>query len=226
MGLRRRRKTTWGGKRRGAGRPRYTKRVHHVKRPRIPRNAVVHVVLRMRDEVPSLRSARYLRALRETMRESSDRGGFRVVHYSVRRDHVNLIVEADDRAALAAGMKSMSTRVARAAHRVFAIDGSVLAGRYHLRLLRTPEEVREALAFVLLEPRARGTGRADPRSSAAWLDGWVAGHRPPRPSRPREVAAPRNPLLASRWRRLGLLDPRESAPAVSTHPGRLARDAE
>jgi REP element-mobilizing transposase RayT len=39
---------------------------------------------------------------------------FRVVHYSFQKDHIHLIVEADDRRALARGMKGLGVRVARA----------------------------------------------------------------------------------------------------------------
>ena len=38
-------------------------------------------------------------------------------------------------------------------NRVFRRAGSVLRGRYHVRVLRTPREVRNALAYVLLNTR-------------------------------------------------------------------------
>jgi len=50
-------------------------------------------------------------------------------------------------------MKAICARVARAVHRAFGRTGGVLFGRYHLRILRTPREVRNALAFVLLNAR-------------------------------------------------------------------------
>ena len=40
-----------------------------------------------------------------------------------------------------------------AAQRAFGLSGPVLHGRYHLRILRTPREVRRALAYVLLNAR-------------------------------------------------------------------------
>jgi hypothetical protein len=56
-------------------------------------------------------------------------------------------------AALGRGMKSFETRVARVVQRVFGWRGPVLAERYHLRVLRTPREVRNVLRYVLLNAR-------------------------------------------------------------------------
>jgi hypothetical protein len=65
----------------------------------------------------------------------------------------HLIVESAGNEALGRGMKVISARVARAAQRAFGLSGPVLHGRYHLRILRTPREVRRALAYVLLNAR-------------------------------------------------------------------------
>jgi len=77
-------------------------------------------------------------------------------------------------------MKAIGSRIARAANRVFRRSGPVLADRYHLHVLRTPSEVRNALAYVLLNApkHAARAGRAlaraftiDPASSGRWFDG-------------------------------------------------------
>ena len=64
-----------------------------------------------------------------------------------------MVVEGDGKEALARGMKAVAARFARAVNRSFKRKGPVLLGRYHLRLLRTPPEVRNALAYVLLNVR-------------------------------------------------------------------------
>jgi hypothetical protein len=131
-----------------------------------------------------------------------------------------LIVEAHGKEALASGMKSIAARLARAVNRVCRRSGPVLDGRYHHRLLRTPREVRRALAYVLLNARRHlaKTGRAapagaslDPASSARWFDGWrpeVANRLPDAGGNP-EVSRPRSWLLRIGWRRHGLVDPGE-----------------
>jgi len=106
-----------------------------------------------------------------------ERGTFRVVHYSLQSNHVHLVVEAAHRAALARGMVAVGSRLARAVNRVFGRRGPVLADRYHLRVLKTPREVRNALRYVLLNARrhaSRLSGKVllDPASSARWFDGW------------------------------------------------------
>ena len=75
------------------------------------------------------------------------------MHYSIQNDHLHAIVEATSQHDLACGMKSIGSRLARAVNRVFRLRGTVLADRYHLHILRTPREVRNALAYCLLNAR-------------------------------------------------------------------------
>ena len=115
-------------------------------------------------------------------------------------------------------MKSIGSRLARAVNRVFQRSGPVLDGRYHLRLLKTPREVRNALAYVLLNARkhfSQRTGTAPPvrldeASSGRWFAGWRRRLRGPTgEGSVREVAFPRSWLLSTGWRRHGLVDPAE-----------------
>jgi len=176
------------------------------------------VTLRLRPGLPSLRTRRFLRELRPSLRVACEREAFRVVHYSVQRNHLHLLVEAAAKEALGRGMKAVSARVARAVHRAFGRAGAVLHGRYHLRILRTPREVRNALAYVLLNARKHWTQRRgeappvhlDEASSGRWFEGWRI--EPPArepPGDPREVAGARTWLLITGWRRHGLIDPAE-----------------
>ena len=210
-----------GGPRIGAGRPPLSKNppVHHVRRPPLPGSCPAHVTLRVLRGIPSLRDRRFLRELRPSLRRACERGDFRVGHYSVQGNHLHLIVEAAGKEALGRGMKAVGARVARAVHRAFDRTGSVLHGRYHLRILRTPREVRSALAYVLLNVRKHWWQRhgvaapvqLDEASSGRWFDGWRS--RPPEgpyaESGPRDVSPPRTWILAAGWRRHGLIDPAE-----------------
>jgi hypothetical protein len=212
-----------GGPRIGAGRPPLSKNppVHHVRRPPLPRSCPAHVTLRVRAGIPWLRDRRFLRELRPSLRKACERGDFRVGHYSVQGNHLHLIVEAAGKEALGRGMKAISIRVVCAVHRAFGRTGAVLHGRYHLRILRTPREVRSALAYVLLNVRKhfkqrRGYApavRLDEASSGRWFDGWrrvPVGRAPPDGLLvARDVARPRTWLLAAGWRRHGLIDPTE-----------------
>ena len=153
--------------------------------------------------------------LRRSFREACERGYFRVVQFSVQTDHVHLLVETAGKPALGRGMKSIAARVARAVNRVFGRAGAVLLGRYHVRALRTPKAVRNALAYVLLNARKhwrhrRGTALPvilDEASSAEWFDGWIRRTQPLSSGEPPPVAAARTWLLRMGWRRHGLIDP-------------------
>ncbi len=58
---------------------------------------------------------------------------------------LELIVEADDRIALARGMQGFQIAAARALNRAFGRRGAVFADRYHARPLATRAAVRAAV---------------------------------------------------------------------------------
>ena len=188
--------------------------MRHVSREAISGREPCHVTLKVLPGLRTLRDARIVRALEAVFRAACERGSFRVVEYSIQGDHLHMLVEAGDRVALARGMKAIGTRVARAVNRVLRRSGPVLRDRYHLRVLRTPLEVRRALSYVLnnarkhLGARAPRVGTVDPASSGAWFQGWRDGveafARSPAP-----VARATTWLLRLGWRRHGLLDPSE-----------------
>jgi REP-associated tyrosine transposase len=213
----------WGGRREGAGRKAGpSPRDPHRRRPALAARFPCHVTLRLRPGLASLRSRGFLAELRPSLRAACERQAFRVVHYSVQRNHLHLLVEAAGKEGLGRGMKAIGARVARAVHRAFGRPGAVLHGRYHLRILRTPREARSALAYVLLNVRKHFKQRwgyapairLDEASSGRWFEGWrrePPGLQPPGEARagPREVARARTWLLITGWRRHGLIDPAE-----------------
>ena len=201
--------------------------MRHRQRERFGTPLPAHVTLRMRDDVPSLRIVPIVNAIEATFSRGCSRPGFRLVHYSLQGNHAHLVIEAHDRAALGRGMKAIGARLALAVNKIAERAGPVFTDRYHMRLLRTPKEVRNALRYVLLNARrhvavkrrlaARVMDKLlDPASSARWFDGWkweaggTGRERDPRlpvPSSP--VARARTWLLTVGWRRHGLLDPTE-----------------
>jgi len=207
-------RTGRGGPRPGSGRPRGPRTwTLHRARGSVPGHYPVHVTLRVRPDVPSLRGAAFVREFRRSLAEAKERGDFRVAHYALQHDRLHLIVEAQGMQALANGMRSIGSRLARAMNRSCRRSGPVLDGRYHHHLLRTPQEVRQTLAYVLLAGRreATRTHSLDPASSARWFDGWrpEVVSRFPRASGTSEVAGAHTWLLKTGWRRHGLVDPSE-----------------
>ncbi len=130
---------TWGGRRAGAGRkPGPQPPVPHRLRAGLARRYPMHVTLKIRTGLPSLRSVMLVREIERNFRACCNRGDFRLVHYSLLSNHVHLIVEAPDASALARGMKAIGSRLARAVNRLLGRRGPVLLERFHLRVLRTP----------------------------------------------------------------------------------------
>jgi putative transposase len=134
-----------------------------------------------------------------------------VTQFSVQSDHVHLMVEAANKRTLALGLRGLIIRLARAVNRPLGRKGSVWAGRYHSRALRSPREVRQGLVYVLMNFRKHVRHQpwgVDPCSSARWFDGFREP-RPPSESDPSSEQAPiassRTWLGATGWRRHGLI---------------------
>ena len=212
-----------GGWRPGAGRkPGPRPKVRHRSREKFPERPCL-VTVKVREGVSSLRNVRVVREVEDAFRRVGEREGFRLVAYSLQEDHLHAIVEAKGPEVLGRGMKSLLTRFARAVNRALGRRGAVLRERYHLRVLCSPTQVRNALRYVLLNSRrhqAKRLGtkalpapvRIDPASSGRWFRWWKPGSvgalEAARPTDPPAVRPAQTWLLAHGWkRRLGLLDP-------------------
>jgi REP element-mobilizing transposase RayT len=206
-----------GGRRPGAGRkPGPNPRVRHRSREAFPDRFPCHVTLKAVAGLPSLRRLAVVREVMRSFTAGAERGAFRLVEFSIQNDHLHAIVEAEGRGGLGRGMKSLAARFARAVNRSLGRTGPVLRERYHLHVLRTAREVRNALGYVLTNVRRHlaklgrvlpRVARIDPASSGAWFEGWRPGiPRPKRPGPPPVVRA-RTWLARVGWRHYGLLDP-------------------
>jgi len=137
-----------GGRRAGAGRPR-GHGVSHDARPHFDRASAAHVTLRVAEHVWNLRSGRCFRVIHAALAAAKDRFGLRVIHFAVLGNHFHLIVEADSSESLSRGMQGLSIRIAKSLNRLMRARGRVLADHYHARLLRSPTELANAIAYVL-----------------------------------------------------------------------------
>jgi REP element-mobilizing transposase RayT len=215
-----------GGWRPGAGRKRRATGVPHEVRDAVRADQPQHVTVRLVEGV-SIRKQWLMPTIHGAIADSQ-RPDFRIVEFNVLGNHIHLVAEADGAAALGNGMNGFEARLAKRLNRALRRSGTVFDGRYHVRALRTPTEVRNALRYVLLNARhhAADAGRTldrgwiDSYSSAPWFDGWSAPVRvephialPPRPT-----AAASTWLLRTGWRRFGLLSPDEVPGQRTPHP--------
>lgn len=149
--------------------------VPHAKRPEV--RGVCHVVLRIRRGLPWLRTPRTYRVLERAFRAGKQKQGFALVQYSVQGEHLHLLVEADEKRALARGMQGLMIRIAKALNRFWRRRlGAVFAERYFSRAVRTAWEIKRALAYVLNNARKHrvwsSPTQPDPFSSGRWYSGW------------------------------------------------------
>ncbi len=167
---------SWGGVRAGAGRKPNGDRalVSHRQREELAARFPVHVTMRLRKGLASLRKKAARRALEQAFGAAYGRFGTRLVHYSIQSNHLHLLVESEGRRALARAMQGLAVRIARSLNRLWNRTGQVFSDRYHDRILRTPREVRNALVYVLQNHAKHGIALVglDPFASGAWFDGW------------------------------------------------------
>ena len=208
-----------GGARKGAGRPPKAERagVSHLRRPAHSRHHPLHVTLRVQRGVRSLREHALFRTVRQALAAGKSQFGFALFQFSVQRDHLHLIAEADDRRALSRGIQGLSIRIARAVNRQLQRTGRLFADRYHARALTTPRAVKFAVRYVLLNARKHArsaytgvpdgiaAGFVDSCSSAPWFQAFA---------RPEGLAFGAREARADWQRESGSTDP-PTAPARS-----------
>jgi REP element-mobilizing transposase RayT len=207
----------------------------HKARPEHKKRFPVHVVLRVAPVVGSLRKRFMYRALREAtiacaLRElayDDVKGAFRIVHISIQRTHVHLLVEADNKLSLSRGMQSFQISAAKHINREYSVKaklterrrGNVFVDRFHQEVIKTPRQARRSLAYVLNNWRKHKEDRAelaeswpiDPYSSAISFDGWkeredaVVRWNRRESYDPLVVYLPKTWLLTQGWQRHGLV---------------------
>ena len=213
-----------GGARASAGRKPVGARagVSHRTRAAIASRHPVHVTVKMHKELGNLRQAHTFEALNRSLVSGKLGRGFRVVHFSVQRDHVHLICEAKDALSLGKGMQGLCIRMARALNKTLKRKGSVFKDRYHAQILKTPRQVRHALAYVLNNFRKHREVLGDvPRtltdeySSAPFFDGFKGIKTKPQSLDDAPITEPHTWLIKKGWRRYSLIAPWE-VPGVRT----------
>jgi len=216
-----------GEKRKGVGRPCKGDRPgeRHEARKAFRPSVPLHVIMRAHPGIGSLRTAAILHAIREALITVFKLDDFRVVQFSVQRTHIHLLVEASGREALGKGMQVFGISAAKHINALIRDKdgkrrcGAVFPDRYHVRMLKTPRQVRNCVAYVLNNWRHHDEDKGshsrhwkiDPFSSAITFEGWkereAEGGRfiqPPTFVAPL-VWEPSTWLLKVGWRKYGLI---------------------
>ncbi len=184
----------WGGARSGAGRPRahaIASEPHKV-RPVLAARHPVHVVTRVLPAARPLGRRETTRAIQAALQVSLARTNFRIVRMTVRASRLELLVEADNKTALARGMQGFQVSAARRLNKALGRSGAVFPDRYRAAILRTRNAVRAAVAAATTPPRAprsRDATATGALMARAWPLTWLlrvalTGGVRPRPRRP------------------------------------------
>ena len=70
--------------------------------------------------------------------------GLKIIHFSLQSNHVHLLVEAQDNSVLTKGMRSLLISFSKRVK-----EGRIQLERYHLHVLKTLAETKNALHYVL-----------------------------------------------------------------------------
>ncbi len=202
-------KSTWGGKRPGAGRPRKPGAIpRNVRRPELAKRHPVHVSMRVVKEVGRLRRPGAYAAIRRAVAVCIGRRDFRIVHVSIQSNHLHLLVEADTKRALANGVRAFMISATQHLNGLSGRRGNVFPRRYHAVQLTTPKQVRAALCYVLNNWRRHREDRQAPAqvdrySTGILFDGWAGVTKPfpiPAGYEPLPVSGAKTWLLTTGWR--------------------------
>ena len=207
---------TWGGRRKGAGRKKTSSATPHRKRPPLASRHPVHVTLSVDPNLPQegLRRPDLTACIEDCLREIRETWTvFRVVHYSIQRHHLHLVVEAANRNALSRGMQGLTIRVAKRINKVLGRRGKVFIDRYFETVVKSPRQARHVLSYVLLNTQRHAAqsgqrcepGWIDPCSSGRYFDGWRGLRVRPPPDEEPTVSEPHTWILSTGWRRFGLV---------------------
>jgi REP element-mobilizing transposase RayT len=227
-----------GGKRKGAGRKPKGSRsgTSHCTRPEVRLRHPLHVVLRVVPAVGSLRTRKMYQALREATIVAALRERIRIVHISLQRNHVHLLVEAENKLALSRGLQGFQISAARNVNAMLGKDryrhrrGRVFADRYFAEAITTPRRARHALSYIMNNWRKhredqQGLARTwlvDPFSSGALFPGWQELESKdflwplPETYDPLIVRRPRSWLLREGWKRHGPISARDVPSRTAT----------
>lgn len=184
----------------------------HARRERLPRSYPAHVTLKVAPDVWNLRGDRVMQEIRTVFWQMRGAAGMHLTQFSIQRNHLHLIVEAEGHASFSLGMKMLCVRLAARINRIMGRRGKVFPERFHMHILRSPREVEHAIRYVRDNSRIHARREGRPWRQA--IDPCTGGpHRTHFPAKNRYlIVEPRTWLLRRAWQ-LPRLPPKAAAPS-------------
>ncbi|MES2525523.1 MAG: transposase [Bdellovibrionota bacterium] len=136
---------THGGRRPNSGRKRiHSKGVSHAKREKVRTFTPLHVNFKYKLMVKNKEG---LKALHKAIKNARTHE-LKIIHFSLQHNHVHLIIEASSNKILTKGMRSLTITLAKLLNK-----GRIQLQRFHLHVLKTNREIRNAVRYVLFNER-------------------------------------------------------------------------
>ena len=142
---------SWGGRRPGSGRKRiHSKGVAHRAREKVTHRTPLHINFKFKTHIKNKQSLKLLKKAIMNARAH----GLRIIHFSLQSNHIHLLIESESNDILTKGMRSLTVTFAKGLK-----AGKVQLERYHLHVLKTIREARNAALYVLFnqQKHERGT---------------------------------------------------------------------
>lgn len=139
-----------GGRRSGSGRRRlHSKGVAHRAREEVTKRTPVHVNFKYKTHI---RNKTCLKLLKRAI--ANARGyGLKIIHFSMQHNHIHLILEPSTNEILTKGMRSLTITFAKGLR-----AGKVQLERYHLHVLKTLREAKNAVNYVVFNKQKHEKG--------------------------------------------------------------------
>lgn len=153
-----------GGRRPGSGRKRiHSKGVSHRERQQVTKRTPLHINFKYRF---GIKNKVALKLLKKAI--MNGRGhGLRVLHFSLQYNHIHLIVEADSNPILSTGMRSITVTFAKGLN-----QGRIQLERYHLHVLKSIRETKNAIRYVLFNKQKHEKGTYSTIDEYTSFPGW------------------------------------------------------
>ncbi len=161
-----------GGSRKGAGAKKKKPGMqNHLPRPQFKSSWPLHINVKMVKEIPNLRTKHRFKLIKRAILKAREKK-LRIIHFCVQSNHLHLLVEASDKAELGKSMQSFCTSLAKLINNSCRRRGRVFVDRYHLHILRTSQEVKNAMKniFQKLYKHTKGKKQLDYYSSIFCFD--------------------------------------------------------
>jgi REP element-mobilizing transposase RayT len=137
----------------GAGRPKIPPNkknyIPHRERETIPKKTPVHVTIKINKHiVHTLRNKIIFQKISRAITKARNKG-IRLVHFTIQRDHVHMLIEAENKNQLGKAMQALGISFSKSLKSLTKTKLKIFKDRYHVHILKTLKEVRNAKSYIL-----------------------------------------------------------------------------